>query len=126
MNPAEPTGVEEWKSAVTAVPQAQMAEPPPKPTSQSPRPKGQKLPKDAPIFRKGDPKGIVKFPPHEAGGDEQLKEQHLLFQVYPLGEIADYCQHIPYSSDKKTFLSKTGRQAFEGELIPKLFPMGMP
>jgi hypothetical protein len=115
LNPVETAGSEEWTSIVTTVPQVQAAQPPPRSSHQSPRSRGQKLPKDAPIFRKGDPKGSVQFPPHEAGDDEDLKEQHRLFQVYPMGEIADYCHHIPYSSDKKTFLSKTGRDAFEGE-----------
>jgi hypothetical protein len=74
----------------------------------------QKLPKDAPIFRKGPTKGDVLFPPHEAGDDIELAKEHERFKIFPRGEIAQYCHHIPYSSDKKTFLSKTGRDAFEG------------
>jgi hypothetical protein len=120
LNPIENDGNEEWRSVVTTVSQAHLAQPPSRSTHQSPRSRGQRLPKDAPIFRKGEPKGAVQFPPREAGEDEELKEQHRLFQVYPMGEIADYCHHIPYSSDKKTFLSKTGRDAFEGTLIPYL------
>jgi hypothetical protein len=111
LNPVSDEENEEWKSAVTSVPHPQT---PLQPTLPSPKPRGQKLPKDAPIFRKGAPKGVVQFPPHEAGDDEELKKQHKQFQVYPMGEIANYCHHIPYSSDKKTFLSKTGRDAFEG------------
>jgi hypothetical protein len=110
LNPVSDQDNEEWKSAVTSVPQTPLQ----RVTHPSPKSRGHKLPKDAPIFRKGEPKGTVQFPPHEAGEDEELKEQHRLFRVYPRGEIADYCHHIPYSSDKKTFLSKTGRDAFEG------------
>lgn len=73
-----------------------------------------KLAKDAPIFRKGPIKGEVLFPPHEAGDDKELADQYERFRIYPRGEIAEYCNHIPYSSDKKTFLTKTGRDAFEG------------
>lgn len=80
------------------------------------RPTKQKLPKDAPIFRKGPTKGEVVFAPHEAGDDKDLADQYERYQIFPRGEIAEYCHHIPYSSDKKTFLSKTGRDAFEGNV----------
>jgi len=76
--------------------------------------KTQKLVKDAPIFRKGRPKGEVQFPPHEAGHNWELLAQHIKFHIFPRGEIASYVHRIPYSSDKKTFLEKTGRDAFEG------------
>jgi hypothetical protein len=82
-------------------------------TAQS-RLKTQKLAKDAPVFRKGQPKGEVQFPPHEAGHNAELLAQHMKFQVFPMGEIASYVHRIPYSSDKKMFLEKTGRDAFEG------------
>jgi hypothetical protein len=82
-------------------------------TAQS-RLKTQKLAKDAPVFRKGQPKGEVQFPPHEAGHNVELLAQHVKFQVFPRGEIASYVHRIPYSSDKKTFLEKTGRDAFDG------------
>jgi hypothetical protein len=113
LNPVSDRGDEEWRSTVTSIPYVQA---PLQPACPSSKPRGLKLPKDAPIFRKGAPKGVVQFPPHEAIGDKELVEQHNLFQVYPMGEIADYCHHIPYSSDKKTFLCKTGRDAFEGTL----------
>jgi hypothetical protein len=73
--------------------------------------------KDAPVFRKGKPKGEVQFPPHEAGHDVELLDQHKKFQVFPRGEIASYVHRIPYSSDKKAFLEKTGRDAFEGTFM---------
>lgn len=117
LNPAPSQQGDELPSAATSVPHTTPPQTPMQSvTHPSTKPKGHKLPKDAPVFRKGPPKGNVQFPPHEAGDDEELKVQHVLFQVYPMGEIADYCHRIPYSSDKNTFLSKTGRAAFEGTL----------
>ena len=82
-----------------------------------PRSPARKMAKDAPVFRKGKPKGEVQFPPHEAGHDVELLDQHKKFQVFPRGEIASYVHRIPYSSDKKAFLEKTGRDAFEGTFM---------
>ncbi|KAI8935127.1 hypothetical protein NX059_007721 [Plenodomus lindquistii] len=75
----------------------------------------QRVPKDAPIFTEGNKTiGHVNFPPHEAGYDQHLLDQHRRFQVFPAGEIAKKgVRHIPYNSDKKDFLDKTGRDAFE-------------
>ncbi|KAF2849849.1 DNA-binding domain of Mlu1-box binding protein MBP1 [Plenodomus tracheiphilus IPT5] len=75
----------------------------------------QRVPKDAPIFTEGNRTvGHVNFPPHEAGYDQYLLDQHRRFQVFPAGEIAKKgIRHIPYNSDKKDFLEKTGREAFE-------------
>jgi len=78
------------------------------------QPKRQKLAKDAAVFTKGRPKGEVCYPPHEAGDDEEMREQHEKFQIYPMGHIAKFPRHIPYNSEKKSFLDKTGRDAFEG------------
>lgn len=69
--------------------------------------------KDGAIFSKGKVKGDVKFPPFENLSRETLKEV-MKFHVYPLGRITDYPRHIPYNSEKKTFLEKTGRESFEG------------
>jgi hypothetical protein len=76
----------------------------------------QKVPKDAPIFSEGNrPIGIINFPPHEAMDNQKLMDHHRGFSVYPLGEIQKKgVRHIPYNSDKKDFLHKTGRTAFEG------------
>lgn len=61
--------------------------------------------------------GIVNFAPHEAGNDEELLAQHRIFQIYPLSEISRKgVRHIPYNSDKKDFLEKTGRDAFESNV----------
>jgi hypothetical protein len=78
-------------------------------------PKRQKIPKDAPIFAEGAKVvGKVNFPPYEACDDEELIAQHRKFQMFPMGQIAKYPRHIPYNSEKKDFMEKTGREAFEG------------
>ncbi|MCJ1320362.1 hypothetical protein MMC15_005700 [Xylographa vitiligo] len=68
--------------------------------------------KDAAIFARGKIQGEVRFPPCEAQ-DEKLAVEHRRFSVYPMGQISEYRRHIPYNSEKKSFLAKTGRGAFE-------------
>jgi hypothetical protein len=70
--------------------------------------------KDGAIFIKGKIKGEVNFPPFE-GLDEETVCEVEKFQVHPLGKITEYSRHIPYSSEKKSFLEKTGRESFEGK-----------
>jgi hypothetical protein len=79
-------------------------------------PRRQKLAKDAPVFSEGTKiVGHINYPPHEAGNDHDLHARHREFHVFPLGEILKKgVRHIPYASDKKDFLNKTGRDAFEG------------
>lgn len=79
----------------------------------------QKLAKDAPVFSEGTKiVGHVNYPPHEAGNDRDLHARHREFRVFPLGEIVKKgVRHIPYASDKKDFLNKTGRDAFEGRWV---------
>lgn len=72
-----------------------------------------KLTKDAPVFARGPIRGECRFPPDEYQ-DEGLAAYHQQFEVFPMGEIADYPRHIPYNSEKKLFLEKTGREHFEG------------
>jgi len=81
-------------------------------------PKRQKIAKDAPIFSEGNQTiGHVNYPPHEGDSDHNLRAEHKRFQVFPLGEIRRKgVRHIPYNSDKKDFLDKTGRDAFESKL----------
>lgn len=81
-------------------------------------PKRQKIPKDAPVFAEGTKiVGHLNYPPYEAGDDARLAEQHRRFQIFPMGEIRRKgARHIPYNSDKKDFLEKTGREAFESML----------
>jgi hypothetical protein len=69
--------------------------------------------KDGAVFAKGKIKGEVNFPPFEQFDEETAREVQK-FEVYPLGKIQEYCRHIPYNSEKKTFLEKTGRESFEG------------
>jgi hypothetical protein len=85
-------------------------------------PRRQRVPKDAPIFSEGNKVvGVVNYPPHESGYDETLLNQHRRFKIFPLGQIhSKGIRHIPYNSDKKDFLEKTGREAFEGKLLCKL------
>jgi hypothetical protein len=82
-------------------------------------PRRQKIPKDAPVFSESNKiVGVVNYPPREAEGDHDLADQHKRFQVYPLGEIfRKGVRHIPYNSDKKDFLDKTGRDAFESKCL---------
>lgn len=69
--------------------------------------------KDGAIFAKGKTKGDVNFPPFECL-DENILREIEKYQVYPLGQIEEFPRHIPYNSDKKNFLEKTGRESFEG------------
>lgn len=83
-------------------------------------PKRPKVPKDAAIFTDGSKiQGTINFPPYEYGDDEELDAQHRKFQIYPIGEILTKgARHIPYNSEKKDFMLKTGREAFEGICTP--------
>lgn len=82
-----------------------------------PSTKKQKMTKDAAVFTKGKIKGDVNFPPFQNLGKEAMDEVEK-FQVYPFGTIDEYCRHIPYNSEKKNFLEKTGRESFEGMISP--------
>lgn len=75
--------------------------------------KKQKMCKDAPVFKPGTIRGECRYPAHE-DQDDSLLAKHELFEVYPLGTIASYPRHIPYNSEKKLYLDKTGRESFEG------------
>lgn len=79
--------------------------------------KRQKIAKDAPVFSEGNKiVGHVNYPPHEAGNDRDLEAHHREFRIFPLGQIRKKgVRHIPYNSDKKDFLDKTGRDAFQGK-----------
>jgi hypothetical protein len=88
----------------------------PRGISAIPRLKKSKMPKDAPVFIKGEVRGEVRYPPCEER-DEMLAEQHRMFNIHPMGYISEYPRHIPYSSEKKTLMDKTGRESFEGTLI---------
>lgn len=79
--------------------------------------KKQKLSKDAAIFAKGKTKGEVRYKPCEFQ-DEEFAIEYRRFQIFPMGKISQYCRHIPYNSEKKSFLEKTGRESFEGSINP--------
>lgn len=97
--------------------------------------KRQKLTKDAAVFVRSNPAGSVNYPPFECNEEalclssadrQQLAHQHEHFEVFPTGKgdqglVSDYTRHIPYSSEKKTFFGKTGREAFEG--LSSSFPL---
>jgi hypothetical protein len=79
------------------------------------RQKKQKICKDGPVFTKGSrTRGEIRYPPCEYQ-DEELAAAHRELQVYPMGSIMHYPRHIPYNSEKKSFLEKTGRESFEGK-----------
>lgn len=69
------------------------------------------------MFVKGKAKGDVRYPPHETVDDPELVAEQRRHQIYPMGQIKDYPRHIPYNSEKKSFLAKTGREAFEGKSV---------
>lgn len=91
--------------------------------------KRQKLIKDAAVFLRGSVKAPINYPPFECNEDSlclnaeqraELAQQHRRFQVFPSGHgdaglISEFVRHIPYSSGKKNFLNKTGRDAFDGK-----------
>ena len=80
--------------------------------SPTPKPKAKDA-KDAPKFDRGEPVGEIRFKPFEAETLE-LQRQHAAFKIYPAESIEAYPRHIPYKSDKKELLIKTGRDSFEG------------
>ena len=92
------------------------------PSSPSPPGKKQKMSKDMAIFAKGKTRGEIRYAPCEIQ-DEEVAEQHAAFQLYPIGHISDYCRHIPYNSEKKQFLEKTGRESFEGKAFLTSSPL---
>ncbi|EXJ88012.1 hypothetical protein A1O1_04939 [Capronia coronata CBS 617.96] len=77
-----------------------------------PNRKKQKICKDAAVFKAGTIRGECRYPPYE-DQDEVLAAKHQMFEVYPVGNIASYPRHIPYNSEKKLYLEKTGRESFE-------------
>jgi hypothetical protein len=75
--------------------------------------KKQKVSKDAAIFMRGTIRGECRYPPDEFR-DDVLEAHHQQYEIFPMGDIAKYPRHIPYNSEKKNFLDKTGRECFEG------------
>jgi hypothetical protein len=86
--------------------------------------KRQKNGKGKLVTKRATPKGVVNYRPFECNGNvvcanpnlrKEIIDQHRCYQVSIEGEglISDYPKHIPYTSDKKDFHNKTGRDAFE-------------
>jgi hypothetical protein len=75
--------------------------------------KKQKLSKDAAVFTRGSIRGQCRYPPCEHQ-DEVLTAHHQQFEIHPIGHIGEYPRHIPYNSEKKSYLERTGRESFEG------------
>jgi hypothetical protein len=86
------------------------------------RAKKQKVSKDAAIFMRGRVRGELRYPPCEYQ-DAELAEVHKRFELHPMGHITEFPRHIPYNSDKKTFMEKTGRGSFEGTVSQQFLPL---
>ncbi|KAL7915909.1 hypothetical protein GGI35DRAFT_10621 [Trichoderma velutinum] len=56
--------------------------------------------------------GLVNFAPFEDVDQASYREVQK-FHVNPFGQIRQSCDHIPYSSSKKDFFEKTGRESIE-------------
>ncbi|EEP78154.1 conserved hypothetical protein [Uncinocarpus reesii 1704] len=82
-----------------------------------PQRKKQKVSKDAAIFTRGKIRGELRYPPCEYQ-DKVLVEAHRELEIHPMGHITEFPRHIPYNSEKKSFLEKTGRESFEGYWMP--------
>ncbi|KAF2749878.1 hypothetical protein M011DRAFT_511923 [Sporormia fimetaria CBS 119925] len=83
-------------------------------SSDASNPRPQKARKDAAVVTNAPINGTVNFPPHEAGDDVKLWEQHHRFHITPLRDIQEQmARRIPYKCDKRNFEEKTGRDAFE-------------
>ncbi|KAJ5087057.1 hypothetical protein NUU61_008364 [Penicillium alfredii] len=73
--------------------------------------KRQKMARDGPVFRPGNIRGELRYPPCEER-DEELERIHREWKLHPIGKIAQFPRHIPYSSEKKSFQERTGRHCF--------------
>ncbi|WEW62012.1 hypothetical protein PRK78_007512 [Emydomyces testavorans] len=76
------------------------------------RQKKQKISKDVAVFTRGKIRGELRYPPCEYQ-DRELAEAHRALEIHPMGHITEFPRHIPYNSEKKSFLEKTGRESFE-------------
>lgn len=86
--------------------------------------KRQRNGKAAAIVKPTPTKGIVRYKSYECNSDflctdptlrDEIIKQHRNFQVSAEGPglISQFPKHVPYSSDRKDFSEKTGRDAFE-------------
>ena len=70
--------------------------------------------KSASTFFKCKGNAKANFKPCEFE-DEGISAEHSRFHMSPLRQIRENPRHIPYSSDKKSFQQKTGRDAIDGK-----------
>ena len=80
------------------------------------------------MFNRGPPTSEAKYLPFELSDQaialstaeqRELARQHRLFRIKPSeddgeGQIRNFTRYIPYSSDKKNFFLKTGKEGFNG------------
>ncbi len=85
----------------------------PEPSPRMPLLRKQKLCKDEATFIKGKPQEEVRYWPCEYQGGHVAAE-HQKFSLFPIGHITEYCKHVPYRSEKKKIISRTGREGFHG------------
>ena len=90
--------------------------------------RGKKAGKDNVLFNRGPLTGEAKYLPFElsdqaislsAADRKDLVQQHNRFRIKPSeedgeGQIRSFTRYIPYSSDKKNFFLKTGKDGFNG------------
>ena len=81
--------------------------------------KKQKMTKDAAVFSRGKVQGEIRYPPCDVL-DQKVITELQKYSAYPIGKISEFRRHIPYNSDKKTFMEKTGRVAFEGQRMSQM------
>jgi hypothetical protein len=88
--------------------------------------RGKKAGKDNVVFNRGPPTSAANYLPFElsdtaitlsAADRKELARQHTQFRVKPSeddgeGQIRNFTRYIPYSSDKKNFFLKTGKEGF--------------
>ena len=75
--------------------------------------KKRKVVRDTAVFTKSSTKGPVNYPPYE-DLEPSLVTRQQEFNIAPSKGIAECPHHIPYSSDKRSFVEGTGRENFEG------------
>ena len=93
----------------------------PEATARMPLIRKQKVCKDEATFVKGKPQEEVNYWPCEYQ-DYHIAAEHRKYQLYPIGHIAEYCKHVPYRSEKKSFLNRIGREGFHGKRCAPLQP----
>lgn len=77
----------------------------------------QKMAKNGLVYVQSNVKGQVNFYPFDAY-DSASRQQVQRFGIKTSRDQIMRCpRHIPYNSEKKSFLEKTGRESFEGKCL---------